>query len=361
MCLEEFIMKNSLKITVLGCVSVFVSSIACSSEFDVWKNLSYYHSQGYLEDLRGEYSEQKVLRYSVDEERPVALENSVECSNPWYEIYKKKYSKKVGFEVPENFVLQNGSALSFSGNGALSDLIRSASKFNDIPNSLDLSHSELGISESPMFIFDLTKERMKPRMGFPRLSEIEGNKILNELLKYHRPLISLTHDSGEVKAFSAGEDGCLRICDLQNLILNYDGNIYMRPINEGLVTREQTRRFLTEKLGTPYENLATFSEIRNSFQGKNVTLDSSRMFCSEAVSYFYAHYTDIVLNRLPNNILPENLCSKAGRVGDVLYDYAGKEVPLKIVKLPNGDDTGIDAELNCLDKFLGCFCCCKCK
>ncbi|MDR3031447.1 MAG: hypothetical protein LBU35_03630 [Holosporales bacterium] len=262
------------------------------------------------------------------------------------QIYPK-YIAKEGIEIP------NGSMINFAAAGLVGKIIRSASAKNDIPNPLGLTHSGIIINENPRWLFSkvlslmpdesrsksiktkLISDKTNPR-GIASLSKKVGKSILRELLQHHKDVISMLNDPGIFRPFSMESNGSAKdvfsgmaphthIYDLSNRISEYDGNIYFRPLLKAVSCKE-TRAFMEDFLGRPYESLFSLRELLQATRNLNKTEKTENVFCSELAGCFYKECGLIKGN--VSNIIPENFGSEAD-FGDVLKGIAGRDIPLK--------------------------------
>ena len=236
--------------------------------------------------------------------------------------------------------IPNGSMINFASSGVIGKTIRAASALNAVQNPLGLTHSGIVINENPRYIFSKVLSLTEgSSTEYAPLSEKAGKAILRELTKYHRDVISMTEDPKIIRSFAIESDGSVsevlkgiaphtHIHDLSHRISDYGGNVYIRPLNEG-IDYKYSRKFLKEYLGRPYEGLKGIRELLGSVVGANEKERTENVFCSELCACFYkgAGLLSPALN--VSNVIPEYFGSSAGE-NDLLAGKALDDVPMKL-------------------------------
>lgn len=294
--------------------------------------------------------------------------DSVYFSNPCYGNFPEIETETELMAV-ENIYITNGSMLNFSSKGIIGKTIRTASAFNDIPNPLGLTHSGIVVNENPKRVFETVLNLMPGgalyESSVSPLSEKAGKAIIRELLECHREVISAV-SYPEVKAsFSLESDGSagevlkgisphVHIHDLGARIKDYEGNIFIRPLNERIES-SRTIGFLNEYIGRPYESVSNLKELLGSVKNLNTKERVENIFCSELAAIFYKKMDILKDDIISNNVIPESFGSGAGSY-DLLAGFAGDDVPLKVAFEMN--DSENTTKTCCGGCLKGIFSCC---
>ena len=272
--------------------------------------------------------------------------------------------------------IPNGSMLNFASAGLVGKTIRAASAMNAVPNPLGLTHSGIVFNESPQELYNLVLS-LTPSSDHKvasMLSFEEGSAILSELNDTYHEDITATYSVTKLFAsFSLESDGSasevlkgimphVHIHDLGNGLREYDGNVYIRPINIE-ITANYTKTFLASHLGRPYESVTKLTELINSVRGGNTKEGQDKVFCSELAGYFYKGVGAIPQINA-SNIIPELFSSSAGEY-DLLRGNAEDDVLLKrMYDFSESDLDGTSCFGRGVQRFFkffheGCCCCGK--
>ena len=266
--------------------------------------------------------------------------DTVVFKNPCYRMLPS-VEEKMGFQTVDTVEITNGSSLNFAAKGVIGDVVRVAETLNDVPNPFGLSHSGFVVNLDPRVIYTKVVDIMPGGKSHSSrsLSERAGKAILRELEDSHRESISATtfpevrasfaiESWGSVGELLHGITPHVRIRGLESCITEYDGNMFVRPLNEN-VPSNLTLDFMTEYVGRPYESFSTFRELLKSVTSCTEEERVENVFCSELVSLFYKRAGIFDKGILSNNVIPEMLGSGAGE-RDLLRGKALDDIPLKL-------------------------------
>ena len=303
-----------------------------------------------------------------DDCKPTRIDNyifkgdTVYFENPCYKK-NSKLEEKLGLETKKIVEITNGSALNFSAKGTAGNVIRVFSTLSEAYNPFGLSHSGFVVNLDPRAIYNTVIDIMPGGIEHTKLSLTEkaGKAILREIERVHKPIISATHFPDVKASFAIESFGTpsevlhgiaphVHIGDLSSKILEYSGNIFIRPLFSS-VPSDVTMSFLKEFVGRPYESLRHLDEFIGSVASLNKEEKVDNVFCSELVALFYKKCGIFDKSIISNNVIPGMLGSRAGRK-DLLRGKAMDDIPLKIQFLMNLDKDGRHEENHTLRNWI---------
>ena len=272
--------------------------------------------------------------------------------------------------------ITNGSCLNFAAKGSTGNVIRVFSRLK-APNPNGISHSGFVVNLDPRDIYHTVLEVMPGGKSHTELSlsTKAGRAILREIEESHKAVISATKyppvkASFAIESYGSADEVLhgiaphVRISDLRQRILKYNGNIFVRPLYDN-VSQEVTLDFMKEYLGRPYESIGTMTELLGSVTDANNKERVENVFCSELVSLFYKKGGVFDDELISNNVIPSILSSGAGE-NDLLEGKAGNDIPIKLIfamfdPLERTKDGDPSISNNCFYKMIlnTLLCCCR--
>jgi hypothetical protein len=262
-------------------------------------------------------------------------EATVECpapvllfENPCYRKHPD-VERSMEMQTVKTVSIPNGSMLNFTWTSAYGSGIRIASRFNEIPNPLGLSHSGIIVIDDPRNIYQLAS-RITGKIGEAMLKELRQNygDIVSAVGAPQSPaLFSLEAGTSAAAAIQGDIPPHVFIHALTDAILEWPGNCYVRPLYEAIPI-SQTKSFLKDFLGRPYEG--SLIELLKAPIGLNKQERSESVFCSELAALFYKRVGIISQEILANNVIPESFGSDAGERFDLLFGKAMPDIALKL-------------------------------
>ncbi len=289
-----------------------------------------------------ESAEHSILMSTIPSEQPIGSLHRTDSSTLRYTDYVVKWQNIV-YPIHSDYDeidIPNGSALNFASDGVIGATIRAAQKLNNIPNPNGITHSGFVIYDVPTTLFnDILKLQNTPGTDL-----YEHQKAATQMLEgiaQHYP--EVTGAGGKIiadlKLFcveavgTVGEvlDGIyphVHIQPLETVIEDYDGAVFLRPLTIAPLPIDYCKDVVTKYLGRKYESPFTISEMVSAIRGGNKTKQTDRLFCSELTALFYQDLKLIDASVNVSNVVPEQLCSKAGKY-DLLARFAGPDIKIK--------------------------------
>jgi hypothetical protein len=285
------------------------------------------HGDGFLYPIQ-----QENIDHHIRDSSEFLLPSFLPSASQVFESYQTYTDQRSQIE-PEtaSVLIPNGSILNFASHDFAGEFIRFASDIaNDVQNPLGLSHTGIAIVEYPNIIRAMLSRKLTNNP--PCTYKFQESAI-------QAMLDSLSDDDGQTQqVFCLEASGTasqvlhgifphVRLVQLNKLVKEYDGNIYVRQLYNS-ASATNTRAFIESHLGRPYEGPMTFAELFWATAGLNDTENTERVFCSELVALFCKNYLGIQIANA-SNIIPESFGYGAGE-DDLLNTYASREIPLKL-------------------------------
>lgn len=223
----------------------------------------------------------------------------------------------------ERFPIATGSILVFGGNGKVSTVIRSQTSKNGT-NPLGISHAGIALVLTPELARHLIElAQNHGGLHYTKGSDERRQMMLDDLA---RILHFCANNQKEVFCLHSTGSRGVHLAPLQLLLARYDGNVYVRLVNEPIPLRSLIPVIVRE-LGKTYN--ANLVELAGAVKRSNKkTRDRSKQFCSQLVARILQDAHLLPHDFSPNNYAPNDFCSTA-RVDYLASTYEKHERMLK--------------------------------